>query len=65
MVHQRDLAAADYPRYFANLIVSARSATGEKDLVTAKIRERLQRPFGGVVCVGANGKMQVDTRGPL
>ena len=65
MVHQRNLAAEGYPRYFANLIVSARSAAGEKELVTAKIRKRLQRPFGGVVCVGPIGKMQLATRGPL
>jgi outer membrane protein assembly factor BamB len=64
IVHQRK-TAADYPRYFANLIVSARSVLGEQDSISADVRSRLQRPFGGVVCLGTPGQMKVDTRGPL
>ncbi|MFT5523545.1 MAG: outer membrane protein assembly factor BamB [Pirellulaceae bacterium] len=70
MVHRRD-SAADYPRYFANLIVSGRSVLGEENLLsTAKListetRLRLQRPYGGVVCLGETGQMTVDTRGSL
>ena len=52
---------ADMPDYFANLIVSSSAiAPG-----AAKEISRIQRPFGGVVCTGAAGKITVTTRGPL
>ena len=64
-VHRRDLTATTYPKYFANLIVSGRSVTGAD--ITAGNDEiaRLQRPYGGIVCLGALGSMNVKTRGAL
>lgn len=67
-VHQAPLDRLDYPKYFANLVVSARSVTGEVDtILQTASREiaRLQRPYGGVLCVGKPGSMQVSLRGEL
>ncbi|QDU47653.1 outer membrane biogenesis protein BamB [Symmachiella dynata] len=64
-VHQRDLAATTYPKYFANLIVSGRSVAGEEIAEGQDEIARLQRPYGGMVCLGAPGEMSVKTRGAL
>jgi outer membrane protein assembly factor BamB len=67
-VHQAALDKLTYPNYFANLIVSARSVTGRADEVvqtSSKEIARLQRPYGGVLCVGKPGSMKVRVRGEL
>lgn len=63
-VHQGDLANTHYPKYFANLVVSARSLSGDADAAASE-RKRLTRPYGGVVCLGQPGAMQVERRGAL
>lgn len=64
-VHQGDPADTGYPQYFADLIVSSRRfAEPAAELNLAEI-QRLQRPFGGVVCLGAAGRFQVQRRGEL
>ena len=64
-VHHGSLAKTNYPKYFANLIVSARSLS--EDLKAAESAElfRLQRPYGGISCTGALGSMKITNRGPL
>ena len=64
-VHHADLAGTRFPKYFANLIVSRRSLT--KPLVAAVKKEarRLQRPWGGVVCLGTESGLESKVRGPL
>lgn len=64
-VHQGDPADSHFPKYFANLMVSARSVEGGPRIVESKKTSRLQRPFGGVVCFGRPGAMTFKTRGPL
>ena len=67
-VHQAALDKLAYPRYFANLVVSGRSIAGPVEEVvgaSAKQITRLQRPYGGVLCVGKPGSMQVRVRGEL
>jgi len=64
VVHQRDLASTGYPQDCANLVVSGRSVTQGAQPVPAGEAHRLQRPFGGVICTGKPGKMNVDRRGP-
>jgi outer membrane protein assembly factor BamB len=62
-IHQGDPERMLLPRHFANLIVSQSALTG-----TAPDREtfdRLQRPWGGVVCIGKPGAMKPRARGPL
>lgn len=60
-VHQGDPTRTPYPRYFADLVVSGRSA------VTGSDREviRLQRPFGGVAVLGKAEALRKTVRGPL
>jgi len=53
------------PNYFANLVVSETSLIeGTAGVTEAEVR-RLQRPYGGVVCIGKPGEMTLDVRGPL
>jgi hypothetical protein len=64
-IHGGDPRKTPYPRHFANLILSSRSLAGKHgDLNKAEI-ERLQRPYGGVVCLGTYGQLQIQRRGPL
>jgi len=61
----RDLANTRYPDYCANLVVSSRSINkGESALVAAEAA-RLQRPCGGVTCVGKPGSLSKKERGAL
>jgi outer membrane protein assembly factor BamB len=64
-VHHRDLAATGYPKYFANLIVSGRSATESDTVLSEEAAGRLLQPYGGISCVGPRDTMQVVTRGDL
>ena len=63
-VHHWDPAKSFYPPRFANLVISSRSVTGDVEPPTEQM-VRLQRPYGGAVCVGPVGAMQVDVRGEL
>lgn len=63
-VHHGKPAECPFPKYFANLIVSGRVAAGE-EVDFGKQVTRLQRPFGGMTCLGVPGKMEVNVRGPL
>ncbi|MBI5384725.1 MAG: PQQ-binding-like beta-propeller repeat protein [Verrucomicrobia bacterium] len=64
-VLQRDLAKTSLPVYFANLIISGRSVAAGESAVPRAEAARLQRPYGGVLCLGRPGALVVQTRGPL
>jgi len=64
-VHLDDPAANRYPRYFANVIVSARSLTDPLPAMTLEQIRRYQHPFGGLSCLGRPDAMQVTRRGAL
>ena len=64
-VHQADPSDPPYPAYFANLIVSARSVTGDDSFGANRRIRRMQRPDGGVICTGKPGRMKSRVRGPL
>lgn len=64
-VHHGDPAKTNYPKYFANLVVSARALTEGAGVVDANEQFRLQRPYGGIACVGRLGSLKITTRGPL
>jgi outer membrane protein assembly factor BamB len=65
VVHQRDPADTGYPTYFADLIVSGRSVgAGTKSFAFTEA-QRLQRPYGGSICIGSSGKMKLSIRGSL
>lgn len=58
-VHQGDPKRTNYPKYFADLVVSGRALTKDIEREVA----RLQRPFGGVAVLGSPLKKSVA--GPL
>jgi outer membrane protein assembly factor BamB len=64
-VHQGDPARCPYPKQFANLVVSSRSMLDGAQKTPVEQVQRLQRPFGGVVCLGQTDALQVSVRGPL
>ncbi|MCP4174061.1 MAG: PQQ-binding-like beta-propeller repeat protein [Fuerstiella sp.] len=64
-VHVGSPSETHFPKYFANLVVSQRSLDAGAGSVNAAEVFRLQRPYGGVACVGAHGSMAVNTRGAL
>ncbi|GAB4159571.1 MAG: hypothetical protein Tsb009_36870 [Planctomycetaceae bacterium] len=64
-VHLADPAKTHFPKYFANLVVSGRSVNFGPDKAIQKEQARLQRPYGGVVCMGQPGKMNAKVRGAL
>ncbi|NQU20817.1 MAG: PQQ-binding-like beta-propeller repeat protein [Candidatus Nealsonbacteria bacterium] len=64
-VHQGDPSATAYPDYFADLVISGRSIRDEENVALDDKMDRLQRPFGGVACVGKPGAMHTAVRGSL
>jgi outer membrane protein assembly factor BamB len=64
-VHLGDPMATSFPKYFANLVVSSRSIEEGSKVVSVEEARRLQRPFGGVACLGRLEQMQADVRGAL
>lgn len=63
-VLQRNLADTRLPNHLANLIVSAGSVLTGRAPSTAAERARLQRPYGGAICLGRPGGMSVAFSGP-
>jgi outer membrane protein assembly factor BamB len=64
-VHLGNPAQTHFPKYFANLVVSNRSLGDDSQAPDEAEVSRLQRPFGGVACMGTPGSMSVKTRGTL
>jgi outer membrane protein assembly factor BamB len=64
-IHLGNPSKNPYPRNVANLIVSSRSLAGQYGIMDKVEINRLQRPYGGVVCLGKPGQLQVRRRGPL
>lgn len=64
-VHHAPLHATGYPQYFANLVVSSRAFTADLEQRTTEEVLRLQRPYGGVICLGKVGQMKLTRRGAL
>lgn len=64
-IHVGNPRKTPYPRNFANLILSSRILAGESKILDKAEIGRLQRPYGGVVCLGTPGQMRIWRRGPL
>ena len=64
-VHQADLKKLPYPNYFADLVVSGRSVVAGAETLPRETAARVQRPYGGLLCVGRPGAMETAIRGPL
>ena len=64
-VHLGDPGKTNYPKHFADLVVSGRSVKVATDKPAAREVARLQRPFGGVAVLGQAGAMKRTVAGPL
>jgi outer membrane protein assembly factor BamB len=64
-IHHGTLEKALYPDYFADLIVSSAQLENPSIALDTSAIERLQRPHGGVLCLGTPGNLQIQRRGPL
>jgi len=64
-IHQGDPRKPPYPRHCANLVVSSRLLSSKGEGLDRAEIERLQRPYGGAVCLGAPGALSVERRGEL
>lgn len=65
IIHEGDPAATGFPKYFANLVVSSKSLGDGADVVHSAEAFRLQRPYGGITCLGPAGSMVVNRREAL
>jgi outer membrane protein assembly factor BamB len=65
MVLQADPAKTHLPKFIANLVVSGRAVTERVDAEVLKEAARMQRPWGGVVCIGKPKLVKAVVRGPL
>ncbi|MCP4261639.1 MAG: PQQ-binding-like beta-propeller repeat protein [Planctomycetes bacterium] len=64
-IHVGNPRKTPYPRNVANLIVSSRSLAGEYGILDKVEIERLQRPYGGVACLGKPGQLKIRRRGQM
>lgn len=64
-VHHGDSADTNFPKYFANLVVSGEMLGDEPTAMDSAEVARLRRPYGGVACRGVPGKLVFETRGQL
>lgn len=64
-VIQGDPAKTPFPDYFANLVVSSTSLAGPVSETLGTELRRVQRPYGGMLCLGTTGAMTTETRGAL
>ncbi|MFV1965337.1 MAG: PQQ-binding-like beta-propeller repeat protein [Pirellulaceae bacterium] len=65
VVHQREPATTGYPDFFADLVVSGRSVLNGAAVVPQDEARRVQRPGGGILCLGTPQAMVVSERPPL
>ncbi|MHC4351947.1 MAG: outer membrane protein assembly factor BamB family protein [Planctomycetota bacterium] len=65
VVLRRNPSDTHLPDYFANLIVSSASLFEGIDISASAEIARLQRPYGGVVCLGKPEAMTIDVRSEL
>jgi outer membrane protein assembly factor BamB len=64
-VHHGDPGKTPYPRNCANLIVSSQALERKIGVRESVEVERLQRPYGGIICIGTPGHLLVRCRGSL
>ena len=60
------LEAGRFPQYFANLVVSSAYLDNPSAAaIDVQLLEKVQRPHGGVICLGSRGNMEPQRRGSL
>lgn len=64
-IHHGNLEKGLCPDYFADLIVSSAQLADPAAAIDMAVLRRLQRPHGGVLCLGSPGDLHVQRRGPL
>lgn len=65
MFLEADLEETKLPDFFANLVVSSASLTGELSAGTRGEAQRVLRPWGGTFVSGEVAKMEISRRGEL
>ena len=65
VVHHSSPDDSHLPKQFANLVVSKRLLTSAANSSMENEMRRLQRPYGGKICVGLPTEMSVKIRGKL
>ncbi|MFV1994576.1 MAG: PQQ-binding-like beta-propeller repeat protein [Verrucomicrobiales bacterium] len=65
VIHEGKIGDARYPKYFADLVVSSRALKEGIDGIDGEEVARLQRPYGGVACLGKPGALNPTRRGGL
>jgi outer membrane protein assembly factor BamB len=65
MVYEGDPAGFPFPKSFASLVVSGRSLTPGAAAISEAAVLRVQRPYGGVACLGPAASMKKTVRGAL
>jgi outer membrane protein assembly factor BamB len=64
-VLQRSLDQTNTPNKVANLVVSGRSLSEDPATLSQQELKRLQRPYGGVICLGKPGALTIEKRGAI
>ncbi|WP_339687707.1 PQQ-binding-like beta-propeller repeat protein [Gimesia maris] len=64
-VLQRSLDQTNTPNKVANLVVSGRSLSEDTATLSQQELKRLQRPYGGVICLGKPGALKIEKRGAI
>ena len=64
-IQQGDPTDTNFLNRCADLVVSAKSLEEGPDAIPRREAERLQKPYGGVICFGPVGAEQVTVRGAL
>ncbi len=60
-----DPSKSNLPKQFANLVVSSQSLSQQIEPAVEREAERLQRPYGGVICMGRTDNLTASVRGAL
>ena len=64
-IHHGQLESGIYPDYFADLVVSSAQLGDRSVEIDMDAVRKLQRPYGGVVCLPVSEELSVNRRGPL
>ncbi|MBN1902401.1 PQQ-binding-like beta-propeller repeat protein [Candidatus Sumerlaeota bacterium] len=65
VLYEEDLKRTSLPDYFADLIISGRAVAQGADFLNLEEAQRIQRPYGGIACIGKEGAISKSVRGEM